>query len=108
MDTSKTVNVVTDFSRFPAGRFKTDGDYSGEAFRDDILLNALRSSAHVTVELDGTAGYGSSFLDEAFGGLVRKHKFTASDLHERLTIVSSDESLVNEVWEYINSSKTEA
>jgi len=51
-------------------------------------------------------GYGSSFLEEAFGGLVRKNGFIASDLHKRLDVRSAnDRSLVTEVWSYIDDAK---
>lgn len=94
------INVARQFSRYPAGRYITDGPYSGAAFRDDYLLPALRTGSDVTVELDGVRGYGSSFLEEAFGGLVRIG-VTAATLDKQLTLKSADESLVQEIREYI-------
>jgi len=35
----------------PFGRYRSDGEYSGEAFRDDILAPALRRHDHVTLDL---------------------------------------------------------
>jgi hypothetical protein len=64
--------VATDFSRWPGGRWRTDGPFTGERFRDELLLPALREHGRVTVDLDGAWGYGSSFLDEAFGALARE------------------------------------
>jgi STAS-like domain of unknown function (DUF4325) len=96
------LNVAKNFSRFPAGRFNSDGDFSGERFRDQFLVPALSKDQQVIVELDGTAGYGSSFLEEAFGGLTRKALFAAKELHARLTPQSADTSLVAEIWEYID------
>ena len=96
------LNVAKNFSRFPAGRFNADGDFSGERFRDQFLVPALSKDQQVVVELDGTAGYGSSFLEEAFGGLTRKALFDANELHTRLTPQSADTSLVAEIWEYID------
>jgi len=93
------LSVARDFSRFPAGRYLTDGKHSGERFRA-MLLPKLHSGP-VRVLLDGTLGYGSSFLEEAFGGLVREG-FTVAQLHERLTLASSDASLVTEIWSYID------
>lgn len=82
--------VARDFSRYPGGRYKQDGDFSGEAFREDVLVDALRaaraSHGHVFVDIDGAAGYPSSFLEEAFGGLVRERHFTAKELNDLLTI----------------------
>ena len=104
--TSHQIHVARDFSRFPAGRFRSDGPYSGEIFRDDFLVPALRGNESVTVFLDGTMGYGSSFLEEAFGGLVRESGFLAKDLHNKLKVHSAhDRSLVTEVWSYIDEAK---
>ena len=73
---SKLLNIATDFSKTPAGRYReAHGDHSGEAFREDKLLPYLREAidtkSKLIVRLDGTAGYPASFLDEAFGGLIR-------------------------------------
>lgn len=102
-----TLSIAEDFSPFPAGRFRTDGPYPGEAFREH-LVKALAENQRVTVQLDGTAGYGSSFLEEAFGGLVRLEGFTSAELHEQLIVESSDPSLVVEVWSYIDDAVAEA
>lgn len=81
-----TIDVGRDFSRFPAGRLRSDGRYSGERFREEFLVPALRKGGRVTVDLDGAVGYGPSFLEEAFGGLVRKEGFEKDDLLARLKI----------------------
>ena len=96
-----TVNVARDFSRFPSGRFKSKGKTSGEGFREEFLEPHLRKGAEVTVELDGTIGYGSSFLEEAFGGLVRTLNLDSDRLMNLLHISSSDPGLVSEVTDYI-------
>ncbi|HEY4144597.1 STAS-like domain-containing protein [Pinirhizobacter sp.] len=94
------VNVARDFSRFPAGRYRADGRFSGEAFREEFLVPRLQDCDHVTVELDGALGYGSSFLEEAFGGL-RRAGFPVDDLHRKLRLVSSDHSLLSEIQSYL-------
>lgn len=96
------INIGKQFSRFPAGRYIADGPGSGEQFREQILIPALRSSGVVEIELDDALGYGSSFLEEAFGGVVRSGSFGAKDLHAKLCLLSEDDSLVREVWEYID------
>jgi hypothetical protein len=84
------IDVGADFSRFPAGRTRTDGRFSGEAFREDCLVPALRkSSADVVIYLDSAVGYGSSFLEEAFGGLVRRG-FSDRELLTRIKIETDD------------------
>lgn len=106
--TRKVIRVATDFYDAPAGRFPEDGDYHGERFRNQHLLPALSAGGEVFVDLDNTEGYGSSFLEEAFGGLVRLCGYSARDLHERLVLKSDeDESVIQEVWEYIDTAKPE-
>src|SRR5690625_6707889 len=69
----KTIfKIATGFSEFPAGRYPKDGPHNGETFRTEVLVPLLESHETVIVDLDGTDGYGSSFLEEAFGGLVRR------------------------------------
>lgn len=96
-----TVNIASDFTRYPAGRFKKNGTTSGEAFRERFLEAPLSAGEKVTVEFDGTIGYGSSFLEEAFGGLVRKLRIQPSKLLENIDLRSSDPSIVIEVKQYI-------
>lgn len=96
------IKIASAFSEFPAGRYRADGPYSGQAFREDVLIPALKSS-HGTlhVSLDGTLGLGSSFLEEAFGGLVRAG-FRASELHARMVISCRLKSYEARAWQYID------
>lgn len=96
-----TVNVAKDFTRFPSGRYKRNGETSGEAFRERFLEPTIARGESLVVELDGTVGYGSSFLEEAFGGLVRKLGVPAESILEHLRVVSSDSDLVEEVYTYV-------
>lgn len=86
---NKIINVVKDFHAKPYGRYRNDAEgcefTSGETFRQDFLAPALRSFDTVTVDLTGYNRYGRSFLDEAFGGLIREENFTSSELEEKLT-----------------------
>lgn len=97
-----TINVAKDFSRYPSGRYRTDSRFSGEQFRDDHLVPALQQFDKVFVEMDGTLGYGSSFLDEAFGGLIRVSKFSSSELLNRINIVTKNSILKEEVLGYLS------
>jgi hypothetical protein len=85
----KTISISKDFSETPAGRHSSDGPYSGETFREDYLYPALKQYDQVEVDLDGTLGYGSSFLEEAFGGLIRVKGMTLERLNRQLIIRSS-------------------
>jgi hypothetical protein len=94
------VKVATDFSRYPAGRFLKDGPFSGEAFRNKFLEPKLLAGEVILVDLDGTRGYGSSFLEEAFGGLVR-HGYDADRVLRLVQLQSKRESLQQEIRGYI-------
>lgn len=96
-----TLDVGRDFSRFPGGRYKQDGRFSGEVFRETLLLPALRREAKTRVVLDSTLGYGSSFLEEAFGGLAREHDITFSEFMEKCELVSEDQLLLREIQQYL-------
>lgn len=99
------ITIATDFSPVPAGRFVGDGPFSGEAFRETILRARLAAHDVVTVVLDGAAGYPSSFLEEAFGGLVRKGYFAAHDLRRKLKIEANTAgygSYADAIWRYID------
>lgn len=80
---TNVLSIAENFSRVPSGRFRTDGPYSGQAFREDYLVPRLQSNS-VLVDLDGVAGLPVSFLEEAFGGLVRCHSFTPTELEKLL------------------------
>ncbi len=89
---SVIVSIAKHFSRFPGGRVASDGPASAEEFRETILAPAIReaetSGERVTVSLDGTLGYAASFIEEAFGGLVRVDGFTAERLREVMDVSS--------------------
>lgn len=100
-----TTVYVKDFSRFPAGRFETDGPFSGEAFRKKVIEPRLKQGECVRVDLDGVLGYGSSFLEEAFGGLLRDG-YKVADLKRLLSFQSkSDPTVEREIWRYLQFSK---
>lgn len=88
------ISVAKEFSQFPGGRWKKDGPNSGEEFREKLLKPALllasQQDAIVVIWLDGVAGYGSSFLEEIFGGIVRSKILPLRELSKRIQIRSND------------------
>lgn len=68
--------IADQYTKTPGGRYKNDGKYSGEEFRETLLkpafLKCKERKEELIVDLDGGYGYGSSFLDESFGGLARQ------------------------------------
>lgn len=69
------LSIAETFSAYPAGRTAADGPDNGKRFREEILCpelkRAIAESRQLIVTLDGLKVCGSSFLEEAFGGLVR-------------------------------------
>ena len=83
-----TIKVSRDFSSTPGGRVRAMGPDSGEAFRDYLLKELRRKPTEIIeVILDGAEGYGSSFLEEAFGGLIRNRLISPQEALSRLKIV---------------------
>lgn len=74
-DLDTFINVASDFSPYPAGRDEGDGPNNGAKFRTQLLLpsfeRAKANGGKLIVSLAGLRSFGSSFLEEAFGGLVR-------------------------------------
>jgi len=66
------IDIARDFSPTPGGRYRHDGVWSGEQFREDILLPALAQHEKVVVDLDDAVGFTTSFLDEVFGAIARQ------------------------------------
>lgn len=101
------INIAVDFSRIPGARYPEEGDFSGQEFRQTILLpklqEAIKKKEMVTINLDGTAGLGTSFLEESFGGLIRVDKFDIESLKNTLEFISEeDPDYITEIWSYIN------
>lgn len=98
------VNVAKDYTKYPGGRYRKHGKGSGQEFREVYLEPSLSQDKSVTVFLDGVAGYPASFLEEAFGGLVRKG-FKIERLQDLLKIKAKDplyKTYADKAWQYIS------
>lgn len=88
------LNIAKDFSRCPGARYPSEGDFSGQDFRENFLspkvTEAINSGVLLEVILDGSAGYSTSFIEESFGGLVRERKYSLDQL-ESVLVIKSDE-----------------
>ena len=97
----QTINIAQDFSKTPGARNYSDGPFSGQEFYEVLLrkkfTDALHSGQKLKVILDGTEGYASSFLNEAFSLLG--NEFNPKDVWGNIIIVS------NEVPKYITRIK---
>ncbi|HDV8381146.1 TPA: STAS-like domain-containing protein [Citrobacter freundii] len=102
LNDSFEIIMSKDFSEQPFGRYETDSPFSAEAFRENHVIPALNKYKMVTIDLTGKFGLASSFLEEVFGGLVRRG-FSASELEGRLNVILPKiPSVVHQVWIYIN------
>jgi len=102
------INIADEFAVYPGGRYRKDGPFSGEEFRDDLLVPVLKGLGkgydRVIVILDGVKGFAGSFLDEAFAGLIRKGVIDKAAFGDKLLIETSDKRLsiyVDLVKEYV-------
>lgn len=104
----KITVFVKDFSITPGSRELDEGKraHTGEEFRDNYLEPAFKkvidSNEKLTVNLDGTIGYGTSWLEEVFGGLARK--FGNDLVLSKLIFVSEEEPyLIEDIIDYIKN-----
>lgn len=99
--------IVGKFSTAPYGRFKSDGDYNGAKFRDKVLLEYFQNDKieKINVYLDTVEDgyeYGSSFFEEAFGGLVRVCGVPKSVVLGKLNIITEHRDYILEIEDYIS------
>lgn len=99
------INVAEQFTKLPGARYANLGPGSGEEFREKFLIEPLRQGKSIVVCLDGVRGYGSSFLEEAFGGAVRELDLDVDDALNRIMIETKIKSWALDVEEYIRLAK---
>ena len=101
--------VATEFYKRPLGRNRNQGTYTGEAFREDHLvplLKRLSPGEKLSLDFTGVTMNGSSFLEEAFGGLIRNHNYSRQDLETLLEFsFPRRPSLEQKVWQYISDAQ---
>jgi hypothetical protein len=106
------LNIAKQFSKTPGPRYEAEGPYAGAVFRDTLLYPLLEEAVlqgeRLVVELDGTAGYGAGFLEEAFGGLIRRGVVKEPLL--QVLVFKSDEEpyLIDEILSYINDAAAQS
>ena len=109
----KSIDIGSDFSVDPSGRFYTDGKgKSGEEFRERILmpaLNELKKDEKIIFTLDnGVESYGSSFLTEAFAGAVKYGYIEADSLLAKIQFKYTDSEFSffeDKIRKYIKEAK---
>ena len=95
MDIKDKIIIAKDFSNTPGARYKTDGEWSGEKFLEELLMpkfvKAVNDASILLVDLDGVYGYPSSFVSGSFGKLSLEK---GADLVLRHIQFKSDENPV--------------
>ena len=67
---------------------------------EKMYFEDAKDNSEITINLDGTEGYATSFLDEAFGGLARK--FGVERCLKRIKFISAEEPLlIEEIKNYM-------
>lgn len=95
--------VASQFTDAPGGRYYSDGRFSGEEFREEYLLDlvdeAVKAGQTVTFNFDGVQGMPTSFLEEAFGGMVRaRPQYTEQVVAATVRIEAPD---TPKLWPYV-------
>jgi hypothetical protein len=105
----KSIVIAKDFSRTPFGRYTTDSPNSAERFRREFLVPALKGEEQeIVIDFRGIAlGVGSSFLEEAFGGLIRKEGISKSKIKDRLVIKSDMPFYKEQIDKFIDIAEPE-
>ena len=106
------IDISKHFSKTPGPRYVHEGDFSGESFRKKILYpkvkEVIAKNGKLVIILDGTAGYGTSFLEESFGGLIREDKISYDDLINVLEFISNEEPyLIDDIYNYLKEARDE-
>lgn len=95
-----TINIkVSDWTRYPGGRFKEDGDFSGQEFREVYLENAVQNGDSFIIDFNGIFTAGWSFLDEALGYYVSE--MGVGNFRKRFVIIADDDPDILEEMEAI-------
>lgn len=104
-----TYKIAEMFTDKPGGRYISDGPFSGEEFREKELKKLIEQHKDleepIIIDFDGGYGYGNSFLEESFGGLVRAG-IKKEEVLRIFSFKSEEEpSLVDKVKRYIREAK---
>lgn len=98
------LDIAKEFSPIPIGQRRTDGERNAERFREDFLLpkikRAIGEGEVLDVDFSGLAGLDVSFMNEAFGGLVRDHHLPPDAVLKAMRFVS-DHSYLDPLFEHL-------
>ncbi len=104
---TKLLSIAKDFSTILGGRRKEIYRYSGEEFLQDYFLPQLKKNKDddlLELDLNGVEkGYPPSFLEEVFGGAIRKGYDIKKLIDEKkMKLICDDNDTLEEIQEIIN------
>ena len=104
------LSVAKDYSKTPGTRYIKEGKFSGEDFLEKLLYPKMKEAIDqdkiLVVNLDGTAGYATSFLDESFGGLIYRKGMDYHEVISHLEIEAEEFRRYKEnVYKYLEEAK---
>lgn len=101
--------ISRQFSKTPFGRYVSDGPHSAERFRKECLVPAfIGVQEPVEVDFDGISlAIGSSFLEEAFGGLIRKEGIPKDKVKKYLVVKSELPFYRQQIARFIENAEPE-
>lgn len=103
---TKVIDFSKDFSRYAWGRYRSDGEFSGQRFREELLRPVLDNQILTEIKFTDECIPSSGFLEEAFGGLIRDG-YSYLHVMTGLRINTDDHSLITEIREYIQEANQE-
>ena len=108
--------TLSEFTEHPGGRYKVDhrvgSKGSAEEFRDEVLTPAFlkaqeEGNTEVVVNFGTIVGVTTSYLEEVFGGLARKHPVDAvSEIIQPEAILPHHSTWVEEARRFIAGEKS--
>jgi len=95
---NKTVKIRDDYNWSTGSRLIIEGPHSGEDFRIKffypMIIDAIASNETLTIDFDGGIGYGTSWLEEVFGGVIRKDRVDAQDVRKHLRLIATQQPYI--------------
>jgi STAS-like domain of unknown function (DUF4325) len=106
MSSIDRLSINEEFSHTPGPRYRREGPFSAEEFWATLLRSrfetAVAGGAVLLIDMDGVAGYGTSFVEETFGGLARAYGTETVRRHLQVKC-EQDDFILEEVWEYVDN-----
>ncbi|MCH9664906.1 MAG: hypothetical protein K0U41_03560 [Gammaproteobacteria bacterium] len=81
-----------DFAEYPGGRNIKYGPNSGEKFRREVLLPALRKHDLIEIDIARCYTYAPGFVDEITAHVIRAGFLTHAEYCRRISFVSDKEN----------------